>query len=233
MSALSATEAPAREIRVQYYALLREQAGRSDEDAAHAGAHAARVVPRAAREVSLHAAAGNAARGRQCGIRRLVAAARRPAMPWCSFLRWPADERLLPFGLFRSASSRWTRRRCSANCATTAAADSRPSKAGCAITTKATRSRAWNTKPSSNSPTRKARASSPEAVRALRRHARRLRASRRFARHRRRRRLGGRQRRASRRGLSRLPLHHRRSETPGADLEEGTLRQRRFGLGQL
>jgi molybdenum cofactor guanylyltransferase len=31
MSALSATEAPAREIRVQYYALLREQAGRSTE----------------------------------------------------------------------------------------------------------------------------------------------------------------------------------------------------------
>jgi len=31
MSALSTTEAPAREIRVQYYALLREQAGRSAE----------------------------------------------------------------------------------------------------------------------------------------------------------------------------------------------------------
>ena len=45
--------------------------------------------------------------------------------------------------------------------------------------------------------------------------------------------LGRRQRRASRRGLRRLPLHHRRSEAPRADLEEGTLRRRRLGLGQL
>ena len=64
-----------REIRVQYYALLREQAGRSDETL-HTGARdAARVVRRAARAISVHAAAGDAARGHQRRIRRVVAAA--------------------------------------------------------------------------------------------------------------------------------------------------------------
>ncbi len=45
--------------------------------------------------------------------------------------------------------------------------------------------------------------------------------------------VGGRQFRASRRGLRCLPLHHRRSQASRADLEERTLSQRRFRLGEL
>ena len=78
-AAMTALDAPhdraAQEIRVQYYALLREQAGRSDETLDDARAHAARAVRRAARAVSVHAARRDAARGRQRRIRRLVAAA--------------------------------------------------------------------------------------------------------------------------------------------------------------
>ena len=38
---------------------------------------------------------------------------------------------------------------------------------------------------------------------------------------------------ASRRGIRSLPLHHRPSQSAPADLEERTLCQRRFGLGEL
>ena len=62
------------DIRVQYYALLREQAGRSDETLTTARA-IARVVRRVAPAIPVHAAGGDAARGHQRGIRRMVAAA--------------------------------------------------------------------------------------------------------------------------------------------------------------
>ena len=57
---------------MQYYALLREQAGRSDETLTTGARDAARAVRRAARAISVHAAAGDAARGRQRRIRRLA-----------------------------------------------------------------------------------------------------------------------------------------------------------------
>ena len=82
----------ARTIRVQYFALLREQAGRSDETVTTRARDSARALCRAARALSVHAAAGDAARGDQCGVRRMVAAARKPATPWSSFRRWQADE---------------------------------------------------------------------------------------------------------------------------------------------
>jgi hypothetical protein len=67
-----APHAYACEIRVQYYALLREQAGRSAEDAGHARTHAARVVRRARAEISVHAARRDVARGDQRRVRRVV-----------------------------------------------------------------------------------------------------------------------------------------------------------------
>ena len=48
MAALESQRHAAREIRVQYYALLREQAGRSDETLSTARAHTARAVRRTA-----------------------------------------------------------------------------------------------------------------------------------------------------------------------------------------
>ena len=69
--------------------------------------------------------------------------------------------------------------------------------------------------------------------RTLRRVASGLRASRRLARDRRSGGVGRRQLTPSRRSVRSVPLHHRRSEAPRADLEERALRQRRFRLGQL
>ena len=45
--------------------------------------------------------------------------------------------------------------------------------------------------------------------------------------------MGRRERRASAGSLRSLSLHHRRSEAPRTDLEEGALRGRRLGLGEL
>ena len=59
----------AREIRVQYYALLREQAGRSDETLTTTATNPARAVRRAARALSVHVARRDAARGHQFRIR--------------------------------------------------------------------------------------------------------------------------------------------------------------------
>ncbi|MFO1426128.1 MAG: NTP transferase domain-containing protein [Steroidobacteraceae bacterium] len=56
---------------------------------------------------------------------------------------------------------------------------------------------------------------------------------RRLAHDRRARGLGRCRRTPPRRGVPRLPLHHRRGQAPRPDLEEGTLRQRRLGLGEL
>ena len=104
--------------------------------------------------------AGNAARGHQRGIRRLVAAAEGRR---CRGVHSPGGRRMnarsasAPTPLDTAALQRELRD-------DDAAAVSRPSKAGCAITTKATPSRAWNTKPSPSSRRRKARASSQKRI---------------------------------------------------------------------
>ena len=101
MSALSATEAPAREIRVQYYALLREQAGRSTETLQTRARTPRELYLELRAKYPFTLPAGNAARGRQCGIRRLVAAARARR---CRGVHSSGGRRMnapLPFGLFR------------------------------------------------------------------------------------------------------------------------------------
>ena len=222
----------AREIRVQYYALLREQAGRSDETL-HTRARTPRelyVELRAKYPFTLPP--GNAARGRQRGIRRLVAAARGRR---CRGVHSSGGRRM--------SSAHRTRSRFSEQPLDTAALQRELRDDSCGGFAAF---EGWVRNHNEGHAVTRLEYEAfvelaekegarivAEAVRALRRHARRLRASRRVAGDRRRRRLGGRERRASRRGVPRLPLHHRRSETPRPDLEEGTLRQRRFGLGQL
>jgi hypothetical protein len=85
------------EIRVQYYALLREQAGRSAETLATRRTHPARVVRRARREISVprcppRCCAWRSTPSSASGHTRSKAATR-----WCSFPRWPADERAFTF----------------------------------------------------------------------------------------------------------------------------------------
>ena len=131
-------------------------------------------------QVSVHAARRNAARGRQRGIRRLVAAAggrRRRGVHSAGGRRMNA--RITVFFQRRAAGHRGAAARTARR---QPAADSRPSKAGCAITTKATRSRAWNTRRSCRARGKGRRAHRRGGRARFGVTQRRLRASRRFAR---------------------------------------------------
>ena len=89
----------------------------------------------------------------------------RRAIRWCSCRRWPADEPLPPAGIRRSSRSG-----CGARCSTDrVAAASWPSKAGCAITTKAARCTGSSTRPSQRWRCARASASSMRRASASRR----------------------------------------------------------------
>ena len=82
----------ARHITVQYYALLREQAGRREEALATAARTPRELYAELAGRYPFTLAPRNAARRDQRRVRRLVDTARRRAMRWCSFRRSPAAD---------------------------------------------------------------------------------------------------------------------------------------------
>ena len=82
------------QLKIQYYALMREQAGRSEETLETQAATPADLYCGIAGAPWLHPVARTTESGRQQRIRRLVASTGRPAMPWCSYRRWRAADAL-------------------------------------------------------------------------------------------------------------------------------------------
>ena len=217
-------------ITLQYFAVLREQAGRSEEtprdgrrDAGRAvrGSCAARhgfTLPLSMLRVAVNEEFCDWSRPLADGRPRRVHSARRGRlMQPFAFSTAPIDPDRGREALARPGLRRLRER----------------SKAGCATTTRAARCGASSTRPSRRSPNAKANASSPRRSRASACSTPRACTASATSR------IGemavwvGVSSRAPRRGLRGLPLHHRRGEAPRADLEEGALRRRRLGLGEL